>query len=165
MNPQKQTLRERLAKSLSEAGENDEGGPGDPLESAKVAPAVVSKEAPAAKTDSATPTGFEDDFSPFVAADSPVGIHTITSFSDSLEEDNNVLGLGHDDQDPTAHLTSLFASLAGLREQAMAIQDDDERKDFAAKIALDFARQLDALAAEDGRTSDGGAEEGEESSA
>lgn len=68
----------------------------------------------------------------------------------SLEEAEDDGGVDWDDEiDPTAGLAAIFARLAGLREQAAGIKDENARKEFAAEIALSFARQLDALASED----------------
>lgn len=55
---------------------------------------------------------------------------------------------GHE-SDPTAGFSAILAQLAGLREKAAEIEDETARKDFAAEIALSFARQLDAMALED----------------
>lgn len=54
-----------------------------------------------------------------------------------------------DESDPTAGFSAILAQLAGLREKAAGIKDESARKDFAAEIALSFARQLDAMALED----------------
>lgn len=79
--------------------------------------------------------GFDNDFSPFVSSSS----------SRSLPEDEAIFELEDAERDPTSQFSALFSSLSALREQAQDILDDDSRKDFAADVALRFARQLDAL--------------------
>jgi len=118
--------------------------------------------------------GFEDDFAPFVSAETsgaagpsaadpleagprspgsraPAAVSA--SFGGSEEEDVIERYDGEEEEeDPAAHLSSMFAALAGLREQAMAMPDEDKRREFAAKVALDFAKQLDALAGGESET-------------
>lgn len=77
--------------------------------------------------------GFEDDFSPFISSAS----------SRSAPEDYAVFA-DRAEKDPTEELSALFGSLSAFREQAQSMPDND-RKDFAADVALRFARQLDAL--------------------
>lgn len=90
--------------------------------------------------DEAAP-GFEDDFAPFVSASAPGGESAAFSLpSNLLSGDLDA----QDPTDPTAKLTSLFASLTGFREQAMSMPDA-KRKDFAAEVAMRFAKQLDEL--------------------
>lgn len=114
-----------------------------------------------ARKDSDASSGFDDDFAPFITAESKnvvlADAPTSPSFNDfrDLEEtafpgrqttlDDSVTGNKDDDEDPTAHLADMFASLLGLREKAMGIQDHDKRLDFAEDIALKFAKQLDLL--------------------
>ena len=79
-------------------------------------------------------TGFEDDFSPFVS-----------SSPSRLEEDEAILFGDDTERDPTEQFSALFSSLSSFREQAQNMPDDERRKDFAAEMALRFAKQLDTM--------------------
>ena len=79
--------------------------------------------------------GFDDDFSPFVSSSS----------SRSVEEEEAVLSGEDNERDPTDQFSALFSSLSAFREQAQSMPDDEKRKDFAADVAMRFAKQLDAL--------------------
>lgn len=79
--------------------------------------------------------GFDDDFSPFVSSAS----------SRSVEEEATILSGDDIERDPTDQFSALFSSLSAIRKQAQSMPDDDKRKDFAADVAMRFAKQLDAL--------------------
>ena len=100
-----------------------------------------------ANTSRRTAVGFEDDFAPFVSGD-PGQLQKLEG--SSVRDAGEGMGADWEDEsDPTAGFSAIFAQLAGLRDQAAGIKDENARKDFAAEIALSFARQLDAMALED----------------
>lgn len=82
---------------------------------------------------------FEDDFAPFVAFSN--GKHGGKSGTRQFSGDDE---FDVDDEDESAtQLATMFAQLAGLRDQAMAMPNDDKRKEFAAQVAIRFAKHLD----------------------
>ena len=94
---------------------------------------------------------FDDNFAPFVSSTRLVSHIESTdpsSFPSISGETPSFLDFDNEPSevdDPTLHLSSMFAALSGFRDQAMAMPEGERRKDFAAEIALRFARQLDAV--------------------
>ena len=92
---------------------------------------------------------FDDDFAPFVSAPmASSGTISACSSSPSVGPADSVLDQ-EDFDDPTLQLSSMFTALSSYREQAMAMPDGEARKDFAAEVALRFARELDAMMGDD----------------
>ena len=77
-------------------------------------------------------TGFEDDFAPFVSAD-------------SIHEGGHHAGSDVDAENAQEQMAALFAQLADMRDQALSMPNDDRRRDFAADVAMRFAKHLDSI--------------------
>ena len=77
-------------------------------------------------------TGFEDDFAPFVSAD---------SFHAGLDDAES----HRDPENAQEQMAALFAQLAYMRDQALSMPNDDRRRDFAADVAMRFAKHLDSI--------------------
>lgn len=128
----------RIPRSAALVSEDEEDHIPEPSQASK--PAYLSEAAKPTTlpVQQGSQSGFEDDFTPFISSSSA---ETDLDDPDIPDED--------DESDPTAHLTSMFASLVGMREQALAMPNDSRRKDFAAEAAMRFARQLDAMLGEE----------------
>jgi hypothetical protein len=109
--------------------------------------AEPSEQAKASKAELA----FDDDFAPFVSSsDASSSSHKDPQRPEDWEKELALVDDGDDGStDPTARLANMFASLADLKDQAMSLPEGDRRKDFAAEIAMKFAKQLDSLIKDD----------------
>lgn len=146
MDPRSSAPRAAKVSSDSEDDEDEDESSGPE--------ASTSQRRPRRDSNASSTDGFDDNFAPFVSAAS--GNHTLAAAlsSPSLDDTSAPKFPSSSDyppfadageEDPTAHLTDMFASFAGLREKALNMQDRNQRMNFAEEIAMKFAKQLDLL--------------------